>query len=127
MKQQAIKKLFNTAKHSQPDRLKDFQIDQISENQGKQKKDANLKQSDAKIQVNVKLEGKTSQKTASSTKKKVSKIRVVGQKSVAALDFDKDEKPIETEDFHQNREVLKKRKIKGKLKLNLFKFRHHPI
>lgn len=103
MKQQAIKKLFNTAKHSQPDRLKDFQIDQISENQGKQKKDANLKQSVAKIQVDVKLEGKTSQKTASSTKKKVSKIRVVGKKSVVALDFDKDEKPVETEVFQQNR------------------------
>lgn len=37
MKQQAIKKLFNTAKHSQPDKTKDFQIDHISETQSKQK------------------------------------------------------------------------------------------
>lgn len=118
MKQQAIKKLFNTAKHSQPDRLKDFQIDQISENQGKQEKDTIVKQSVAKIQVDVKLEGKASLKTASSTKKKNSKIRVVGKKSVLALDFDKEEKALQTKDFQQNHEVQKKRKIKGKLKLD---------
>jgi len=31
MKQQAISKIFNTAKHSQPHRVADFQIDAISE------------------------------------------------------------------------------------------------
>ena len=118
MKQQAIKKLFNTAKHSQPDRVKDFQIDQISETQDKQKKDSNVKQSVAKFQVDAKFEGKANQKTASSTKKKTSKIRVVGKKSVVALDLDKDEKPQETKEFQQNHEVQKKRQIKGKFKLD---------
>ena len=88
MKQQAISKIFNTAKHSQPHRVADFQIDAISELKDKVKKSQPDLKTTAQIATKtVVKEQPDTQITASSTKQKRSKVKVTGKRPAPVIDF----------------------------------------
>lgn len=115
MKQQAISKIFNTAKHSQPHRVADFQIDAISELKDNVKKSQADLKSGAPGLLKALAKGQPdNQITASSTKKKA-QVKVSGKRSAPVLDFSQEaQKEKELADLPVNKEVSKKRRLKGK-------------
>ena len=117
MKQQAISKIFTTAKHSQSHRVADFQIDQISELNDKVKMSQLDTATNNPTKVHVVIKEKPeSLRTASSTKPKKSKVKVGSKRPIAvSIHFSEDaNQPEPVGDLPVNRELSKKRKLGGK-------------
>lgn len=111
MKQQAISKIFTTAKHSQSARTADFQIDEIAGLSGKQ-----VHGSDKSTAAGPKIKVVVKDSTESSTKQKGSKIKVGAKRAAPkALSFNDDgSERDEVPDLPVHKPISKKRKLKGK-------------